>query len=81
MGCITNEQIKKAKKELDKIRANKDIMDAIFALEIAEFDYNTAMGNAKREGLRKGKREGRAIGIEQGRKEGRKYNVPCNVDN
>ena len=72
MGCITNEQIKKAKKELDKIRANKDIMDAIFALEIAEFDYNTAMGNAKREGLRKGKREGRAIGIEQGRKEGRK---------
>ena len=75
MGCITNEQIKKAKKELDKIRANKDLLDAIFALEIAEFDYNTAIGNAKREGLRKGKREGRAKGRIEGLIKGKEEGI------
>lgn len=57
MGCVSNEQIKKAQEELEKIKANKDLRDALFEIDIADHDYATAIHNAKK--------EGRAAGIEE----------------
>ena len=57
MACVTNEQIKKAREELDKIRANKALMNEILAKELAENDYASAMARAERKGKLENKKE------------------------
>lgn len=71
MGCVNNEQIKKAQEELEKIKANKDLRDALLAMDIADHDYATAIDNAKK--------EGRATGIEEGRAEVVKSMIKANM--
>lgn len=72
MACVTNEQIKKAREELDKIRANKELMDEILAEELAEYDYNSAMAKAEKRGKEAGRIEGRLEGRLEGEAEKQK---------
>ena len=77
LACISNEKIQKAREELAKIEADKELMERIRLEELAEFDQKNALCHAREEG----KMEGEQIGMEKGEQIGIEYNVPCNVDN
>ena len=77
LACISNEKIQKAREELAKIEADKELMERIRLEELAEFDQKNALCHAREEGEQIGMEKG----IQKGKKEIVKYNVPCNVDN
>ena len=51
MGSVTNKEIEKARKQLDKIRSNHELMERIRLQEAYEMDYNTDIDCAKKEGM------------------------------
>ena len=57
MACMKNDKIKQAREQLEKIKADKELMERIRLQELAEWDYNTGMANARREGEIAGKIE------------------------
>ena len=72
--CISNEKVQKAREELAKIEADKELMEIIRLEELAEFDQKNALCHAREKGeqigLEKGKIEGEQIGLEKGKIEG-----------
>ena len=68
MACEKNDKIREAREQLEKIRADKELMEKIRLQELAEWDYNTGMANARREGETAGLAEGKSIGLAEGRK-------------
>ena len=67
MACNKNDKIKEAREQLEKIRADKELMEKIRLEELAEWDYNTGMARAKREGEIAGLKQGKSIGIAEGK--------------
>lgn len=65
MACYSNEEVKKAKEQYDKITADKTLMSLIIAAEIDEMDERTRIANAEEKGLAKGMEKG----MEKGRQE------------
>ena len=57
MSYVNNEKIKEAREQLDKIRADEELMERIRLQELAEWDENTSIANAKREGMKSAKEE------------------------
>ena len=57
MACYSNEEVRKAKEQYDKITADKNLMSLILAAEIDEMDERTRVANAEEKGIRKGKEE------------------------
>lgn len=61
LACISNEKIQRAREELAKIEADKELMERIRLEELAEFDQKNALCHAREEGeqigLKKGKKE------------------------
>ena len=57
MSCINNEQIKKAREQLNKIRANEELMERIRLEEAYELDENTRLANAEERGEKRNKIE------------------------
>ena len=57
MGCLKNSEIAKARKQLDKIRSNPELMERIRLEEAYEMDYNTAVDWAEKQGMEKGTAE------------------------
>ena len=68
LACISNEKIQKAREELAKIEADKELMERIRLEELAEFDQKNALCHAREEG----KMEGEQIGIEKGIQKGKR---------
>ena len=64
LACSSNEEIAKARKKLEKIYSNHELMEKIRLQESFELDYNTDVYLAKEEGMKEG--------IEQGVKTGKK---------
>ena len=60
MGCLKNSEIAKARKQLDKIRSNPELMERIRLEEAYEMDYNTAVDWAEKQGMEKGMEKGTA---------------------
>ena len=81
LACISNEKIQKAREELAKIEADKELMERIRLEELAEFDQKNALCHAREEGEQIGIEKGEQIGLKKGKQIGLEYNVPCNVDN
>ena len=67
----TNKEIREAMSKLEKITADKELMEIIEARDKAERDYISGMKNAERIGMERGMRRGRKHGIKEGRKEGK----------
>ena len=84
LSCVTNEQIKEARKQLDKIRANEELMERIRLEEAYEMDENTRLANAEERGMKigeeRGKTEGMKIGEEQNKLETAKKMLAKNMD-
>lgn len=57
MSCINNEQIKKAREQLNKIRADEELMERIRLEEAYELDENTKLANAEERGEKRNKIE------------------------
>ena len=70
LSCVTNEQIAEARKQLNKIRANEELMERIRLEEAYEMDENTRLANAEKIGEERGKIAGIKIGEERGKIEG-----------
>ena len=64
LACISNEKIQKAREELAKIEADKELMERIRLEELAEFDQKNALCHARE--------EGEQIGMEKGIQKGKK---------
>ncbi len=69
MACVTNKEIEEARKQLDKIRANKELMERIRLQEIFEMDEATSLDEAEKRGIKKGIEQGIEQGINQNKKE------------
>ena len=84
LSCVTNEQIEEARKQLDKIRANEELMERIRLEEAYEMDENTRLANAEERGMKigeeRGKTEGMKIGEEQNKLETAKKMLAKNMD-
>ena len=76
MACISNEKIQKAREELAKIEADKELMERIRLEELAEFDQKNALCHAREEGKMEGEQigmeKGEQIGIEKGIQKGKR---------
>ena len=76
MTYISNERIKEAREQLDRIRADEELMEIIRLQELFEADEVTYRAEIARkateEGLAKGMEEGLAKGMEKGIEEGEK---------
>lgn len=57
LSCINNEQIKKAREQLNKIRADEELMERIRLEEAYELDENTKLANAEERGEKRNKIE------------------------
>ena len=57
MACVNNERIEEAREQLNKIRADKELMERIRLQEEYEYDERTSLVNAKEEGIKEGKVE------------------------
>ena len=66
LACISNEKIQKAREELAKIEADKELMERIRLEELAEFDQKNALCHAREEGEQIGLEKGEQIGMEKG---------------
>ena len=69
LACISNEKIQKAREELAKIEADKELMERIRLEELAEFDQKNALCHAREEGEQIGMEKGEQIGLQKGKKE------------
>ena len=58
MGTLSNERIKEAREQLEKIQADPELMERIRLEEAYEMDVATSINNARREGREEGKVEG-----------------------
>ena len=65
MACENNNKIKEAREQLDKLRADKELMERIRLEETYEMDVRTLLNNAKNDGLEAGEN----IGLEKSKKE------------
>lgn len=74
MACISNERIREAREQLDKIMADEELMERIRLEENFEYDMNTRMANAEEEGLRRGMEKGIKEGIKEGKEKGKLEN-------
>ena len=87
LACISNEKIQKAREELAKIEADKELMERIRLEELAEFDQKNALCHAREEGeqigIEKGEqiglKKGEQIGLQKGKKEIVKNMLKANV--
>ena len=68
MACISNERIKEAREQLDKITSDKQLMNIIISQEMHERDEIMAKNVARRQGLEEGRAEGEAKGLAIGEK-------------
>ena len=75
LACISNEKIQKAREELAKIEADKELMERIRLEELAEFDQKNALCHAREEGEQIGMEKG----IQKGKKEIVKNMLKANV--
>ena len=75
LACISNEKIQKAREELAKIEADKELMERIRLEELAEFDQKNALCHAREEGEQIGMEKG----IQKGKKEIVKNMIKANV--
>lgn len=66
LACISNEKIQKAREELAKIEADKELMERIRLEELAEFDQKNALCHAREEGEQIGIEKGEQIGLKKG---------------
>ena len=84
LSCVTNEQIAEARKQLNKIRANAELMERIRLEEAYEMDENTRIANkiadAEKMGEERGKTEGIEIGEERTKIETAKKMLAKNMD-
>ena len=73
LACISNEKIQKAREELAKIEADKELMERIRLEELPEFDQKNALCHAREkekiEGEQIGLEKGEQIGLQKGKKE------------
>ena len=58
MSCVTNEQIAEARKQLNKIRANAELMERIRLEEAYEMDENTRIANKIADAEKRGEERG-----------------------
>ena len=79
LACISNEKIQKAREELAKIEADKELMERIRLEELAEFDQKNALCHAREEGEQIGLEKGEQIGLQKGKKEIVKNMLKANV--
>ena len=70
LACISNEKIQKAREELAKIEADKELMERIRLEELAEFDQKNALCHAREEGEQIGIEKGEQIGLKKGKQIG-----------
>ena len=71
MVYVSNERIREAREQLDKIRSDPELMERIRLEEAYEWDIETAKNRAKREGHA----EGKTAGLAEGRAESIKETV------
>ena len=67
MACESNDKIREAREQLDKIMADEELWDKIRLQESFELDQNTSLANARNEGIAEGEAKGRAEGEEKGK--------------
>ena len=83
LACISNEKIQKAREELAKIEADKELMERIRLEELAEFDQKNALCRAREEGKMEGEQigleKGEQIGLQKGKKDIVKNMLKANV--
>lgn len=66
MAYVSNERIREAREQLDKIRSDPALMERIRLEEAYEWDVETAKEQAKIDGHAEGRAEGKAEGITEG---------------
>ncbi len=59
LACMSNEKINEAREQLEKIKADKDLMNILMREEIKEMDENTKIHNATEAGKKMGIKEGK----------------------
>lgn len=82
MAYLNAERIKEAKEQLEKIRADRELVSILLAEDIRERDEATRLNRAKREGLKEGEEIGLKKGEEMGKEIGKKENrieIACNM--
>ena len=67
LACNNNDKVKEARAQLEKIRADKELMERIRLEELYEWDVNTAIDTARNEGFQ----DGETAGFEQGEAAGK----------
>ena len=65
MACYSNEEVRKAKEEYDRITADKELMSLVIAEKIDEWDKNAMIRIAREEGIERGMKKG----IKKGKQE------------
>ena len=66
LACNNNDKVKEARAQLEKIRADKELMERIRLEELYEWDINTGLERARNEGEAAGFEKGEAAGFEKG---------------
>ena len=69
LACNNNDKVKEARAQLEKIRADKELMERIRLEELYEWDVNTAIDTARNEGEASGFEKGEAAGKTKQKKE------------
>ena len=69
MACYSNEEVRKAKEEYDRITADKELMSLVIAEKIDEWDKNAMIRIAREEGIERGMKKGIKKGMEKGKQE------------
>ena len=80
LSCVTNEQIEEARKQLNKIRANAELMERIRLEEAYEMDENTRIANKIADAEKMGEERGEERGKEQTKLETAKKMLDKNMD-
>ena len=70
MACENNKRVAEARETLDKIHADKELMDLIRRQEMFERDQISALSRSREEGEKIGMAKGEKLGIEKGEKLG-----------
>ena len=84
LAYISEKEIAEARKQLDKLRSNRELMLRIIDEEMYEEDQQRALERATEEGLAKGMEEGLAKGMEEGlakgMEEGRELGIEQGIE-
>ena len=70
MACDNNKRVAEARETLDKIHADKELMDLIRRQEMFERDQISALSRSREEGEKLGMIKGEKLGIAKGEKLG-----------